>query len=97
MSPASGEPSSTIRISTTSPAGTRLVIRASCALLNTSRSPSSLGLASNSCRQVPMSVSVSHVRTVPQPAPAGGEQAAAVAQARPVAPRPRVGRSLPPR
>jgi DNA-binding Xre family transcriptional regulator len=35
--------------------------------------------------------------TVPQPSPAGCEQAAAVAQARPVAPRPRGGRSLPPR
>jgi DNA-binding Xre family transcriptional regulator len=35
--------------------------------------------------------------TVPQPSPAGGERAGAVAQARPVAPRPRGGRSLPPR
>ena len=35
--------------------------------------------------------------TVPQPSPAGGEQASAVARARPVAPRPRGGRSLPPR
>jgi DNA-binding Xre family transcriptional regulator len=35
--------------------------------------------------------------TVPQPAPAGGEQARVVAEARPVAPRPRGGRSLPPR
>ncbi len=35
--------------------------------------------------------------TVPQPEPAGGEQAAAVAKARPVTPRPRGGRSLPPR
>ena len=35
--------------------------------------------------------------TVPQPQPAGGEQAPAVAEARPVAPRPRGGRSLPPR
>src|SRR6266481_5264275 len=35
--------------------------------------------------------------TVPQPSPAGGEQGAAVAQARPVAPRPRGARSLPPR
>jgi DNA-binding Xre family transcriptional regulator len=35
--------------------------------------------------------------TVPQPSPSGGEQAAAVAQVRPVAPRPRGGRSLPPR
>ncbi len=34
---------------------------------------------------------------VPQPEPAGGEQAAAGAEARPVAPRPRAGRSLPPR
>jgi len=33
----------------------------------------------------------------PQPEPAGGEQAPAVAEARPVAPRPRGGRSLPPR
>jgi DNA-binding Xre family transcriptional regulator len=33
--------------------------------------------------------------TVPQPAPVGSEQAAAVA--RPVTPRPRGGRSLPPR
>ena len=36
-------------------------------------------------------------QTVPQPQPAGGEQDAAVAEARPVAPRPRAGRSLPPR
>ena len=35
--------------------------------------------------------------TVPQPQPASGEQAPAVAEARPVAPRPRGGRSLPPR
>jgi DNA-binding Xre family transcriptional regulator len=35
--------------------------------------------------------------TVPQPSPVGGEQAPAVGQARPVAPRPRGGRSLPPR
>jgi len=35
--------------------------------------------------------------TVPQPQPAGGAQAAAVAEARPVTPRPRGGRSLPPR
>ncbi len=35
--------------------------------------------------------------TVPQPKPAGGEQAPAVAPARPVTPRPRGGRSLPPR
>ena len=35
--------------------------------------------------------------TVPQPSPADGEQATAVAQARPVAPRPHGGRSLPPR
>jgi DNA-binding Xre family transcriptional regulator len=35
--------------------------------------------------------------TVPQPRPAGGEQAPAVAEARPVTPRPRGGRSLPPR
>ena len=33
----------------------------------------------------------------PQPEPAGGEQAPAVAEARSVAPRPRGGRSLPPR
>ena len=36
-------------------------------------------------------------QTVPQPSPADDEQAAAVAQARPAAPRPRGGRSLPPR
>jgi hypothetical protein len=35
--------------------------------------------------------------TVPQPEPADGEQAPAVAEARPVTPRPRGGRSLPPR
>ncbi len=35
--------------------------------------------------------------TVPQPEPASGEQPPAVAAARPVAPRPRGGRSLPPR
>ena len=35
--------------------------------------------------------------TVPQPQPAGGAQAAAVAEARPVTPRSRGGRSLPPR
>ncbi len=35
--------------------------------------------------------------TVPQPEPAGGEQAPAVAEARAAAPRPRGGRSLPPR
>ena len=35
--------------------------------------------------------------TVPQPQPAGGAQAAAVAEARPVTPRPPGGRSLPPR
>ena len=35
--------------------------------------------------------------TVPKPAPADGEQAAAVAEARPVMPRPRGARSLPPR
>jgi hypothetical protein len=35
--------------------------------------------------------------TVPQPEPAGGEQPPAVAEARPVTPRPRGGRSLPPR
>jgi DNA-binding Xre family transcriptional regulator len=35
--------------------------------------------------------------TVPQPEPAAGEQAGAVAGARPVSPRPRGGRSLPPR
>jgi DNA-binding Xre family transcriptional regulator len=35
--------------------------------------------------------------TVPQPTTAGGEQAPAVAEARPVAPRPHGGRSLPPR
>ncbi len=35
--------------------------------------------------------------TVPQPTPVGGEQAAAVAEGRPVTPRPRGGRSLPPR
>jgi DNA-binding Xre family transcriptional regulator len=35
--------------------------------------------------------------TVPQPEPASGEQALAVAEARPVTPRPRGGRSLPPR
>jgi DNA-binding Xre family transcriptional regulator len=35
--------------------------------------------------------------TVPRPEPAGGEQPPAVAAARPVAPRPRGGRSLPPR
>jgi hypothetical protein len=34
---------------------------------------------------------------VPQPEPADGEQAPAVAEARPVTPRPRGGRSLPPR
>ena len=35
--------------------------------------------------------------TVPQPEPASGEQPPAVAGARPVTPRPRGGRSLPPR
>ena len=35
--------------------------------------------------------------TVPKPARADGEQAAAVAEARPVMPRPRGARSLPPR
>jgi len=35
--------------------------------------------------------------TVPQPGSAGGEQAPAVAEARPVSPRLRGGRSLPPR
>ena len=35
--------------------------------------------------------------TVPQPEPEGGAQPAAVAEARPVTPRPRGGRSLPPR
>jgi DNA-binding Xre family transcriptional regulator len=35
--------------------------------------------------------------TVPQPAPAGGERPAAVAEGRAAAPRPRGGRSLPPR
>ena len=35
--------------------------------------------------------------TVPQPKPADGEQAPAVAEARPVTPRPRGDRSLPPR
>jgi DNA-binding Xre family transcriptional regulator len=35
--------------------------------------------------------------TVPQPTPADGEQARAVAEVRPAAPRPRGGRSLPPR
>jgi DNA-binding Xre family transcriptional regulator len=34
---------------------------------------------------------------VPQPVPTGGERPAAVAEARPVTPRPRGGRSLPPR
>ena len=36
-------------------------------------------------------------QTVPQPQPAGGAQAAAVTEARPVTPRSRGGRSLPPR
>ena len=35
--------------------------------------------------------------TVPKPTPAGGAQAAAVTEARPVTPRSRGGRSLPPR
>jgi DNA-binding Xre family transcriptional regulator len=35
--------------------------------------------------------------TVPQPQPTGGEQARAVAEARPVTPCPRGARSLPPR
>jgi len=34
---------------------------------------------------------------VPQPQPTGGEQAPVAAEARPVTPRPRSGRSLPPR
>jgi DNA-binding Xre family transcriptional regulator len=34
---------------------------------------------------------------VPQPAPAAGEHTAALGEARPVTPRPRTGRSLPPR
>ena len=34
---------------------------------------------------------------VPQPTPAAGEPAAALGEARPVTPRPRTGRSLPPR